>query len=229
MLATPVPARSNERLAWLGASGPALALGVAAAAAMLAAVHVIAPASRPERILDAVLPLSPDEPPAFGALLGIVALVAVAIGLRRGKRLSWELAVVVFGSAAFVQGVLVHHPIAATIAVGCLVMLVANRDRFSIRMGRPGRRIAALAVLAVLAAAGDMALALTFPTARASAATGLATATGTLADVFSFSSVRPLAGLARHDGLLTGPLCAPACPARGAERGRGGAGRRHLP
>jgi phosphatidylglycerol lysyltransferase len=212
MLATPVPARSNERLAWLGASGPALALGVAAAAAMLAAVHVIAPASRPERILDAVLPLSPDEPPAFGALLGIVALVAVAIGLRRGKRLSWELAVVVFGSAAFVQGVLVHHPIAATIAVGCLVTLVANRDRFSIRMGRPGRRIAALAVLAVLAAAGDMALALTFPTARASAATGLATATGTLADVFSFSSVRPLAGLARHDGLLTGLILAVRFP-----------------
>ena len=110
------------------------------------------------------------------------------------------------------QGVLVHHPIAATIAVGCLVMLVANRDRFSIRMGRPGRRIAALAVLAVLAAAGDMALALTFPTARASAATGLATATGTLADVFSFSSVRPLAGLARHDGLLTGLILAVRFP-----------------
>ena len=212
MFATPVPARSNERLTRLSGAGPGFALTIAAFAALLTAAHIVSPGSRVERIFDAVLPLSPDEPPVVGAMLGIITVVALAIGLRRGKRLSWELAVMVFGAAGFAQGVLLHHPVAATIAAGCVAVLVAGRGRYSIRLGRPGRRILALAVLAGLASVGDVALALTFPTARASAATGLATATGTLADVFSFNSVRPLAGLARHDGVLTALILAVRFP-----------------
>ena len=122
MFATPVPARSNERLARLTSAGPSLALALAATAAMLAAAHFVPAGSRAERIFDAVLPLSPVEPPAFGAVLSAIALVALAIGLRRGKRLSWELAVMVFGAAGFAQGVLLHHPVAASIAAGCVAV-----------------------------------------------------------------------------------------------------------
>ncbi|MDR3544770.1 MAG: hypothetical protein P4L30_03255, partial [Candidatus Limnocylindrales bacterium] len=160
MFATPVPARSNERLARLSSAGPSLALALAATAALLAAAHFVPAGSRAERIFDAVLPLSPVEPPAFGAVLSAITLVALAIGLRRGKRLSWELAVMVFGAAGFAQGVLLHHPVAASIAAGCVAVLVAGRGRYSIRLGRPGRRILALAVLAGLASIGDVALAL---------------------------------------------------------------------
>jgi hypothetical protein len=201
MIAAPVPAHSNGLIARLGDAGPTLALALAASAAVLAAAHLIQRGSLPERLFSAVLPLSPLAPSAFGAVLSAVTLVALAVGLRRGKRRSWELAVIVFGAAAFVQGVLLHHPIAG-IAGACLVVLLAGRERYAIRIGRPGDRIVALTVVAVLAAVGDMALALTFPAARTNAATGLSAATGTLADVFSFSSVRPFAGLAGNDGLL---------------------------
>jgi phosphatidylglycerol lysyltransferase len=212
MIAAPVPVQSNGLMARLGHAGPALALALAASAAVLAAAHLVGPGSRAERLLDAVLPLSPVEPPAFGAVLSAITLVALAVGLRRGKRNSWELAVMVFGAAAFVQGVLLHHPIAATIAGTCLVVLLVGRERYAIRIGRPGRRIVALAVIAVLAAVGEMALALTFPSARTSAATGLSAATGTLADVFSFNSVRPLAGLEGHGGLLAALILAVRLP-----------------
>ena len=212
MFATPVPARSKDRLARLSSAGPALALALAATAALLAAAHFVPAGSRAERIFDAVLPLSPVEPPAFGAVLSAMTLVALAIGLRRGKRLSWELAVMVFGAAGFAQGVLLHHPVAATLAAGCVVVLVAGRGRYSIRLGRPGRRILALAVLAGLASVGDVALALSFPHARLNPVSGLSAVTGTLADVLSFNSVRPLAGLARHDGVLTALILAVRFP-----------------
>jgi len=212
MIATPYPARSSLLLGRLGTAGPALALAIAASAAVLAAAHLVQPSSLAERLFDAVLPLSPDQPPAFGALLGVITLVALAIGLQRRKQRSWELAVIVFGAAAFVQVALLHHPIAGMIAGGCLVALLVGRKRYSIRLGRPGRRIVALAVVAGLAALGDMALALTFPSARTNPATGLSSAAGTLADVFSYSSVRPLAGLAGHDGLLTALILAVRLP-----------------
>jgi phosphatidylglycerol lysyltransferase len=212
MIAAPVPVRSNGLMVRLGAAGPALALALAASAAVLAAAHLVGPGSLAERLFDTVLPLSPVEPPAFGAALSAITLVVLAIGLRRGKRPSWELAVMVFGAAAFVQGALLHHLIAGTIAVACLAVLLVGRERYSIRIGRPGRRIVALVVVTGVAAVGDMALALTFPSARTNPATGLSTAAGTLADVISFSSVRPLAGLARHDGLLTALILAVRLP-----------------
>lgn len=212
MIAAPVPARSNGFTTRLGAAGPTVALLVAGSAAVLAAAHLVGRGSPWERVFDAVLPVSPIEPPAFGAVLSALTLIALAIGLRRGKQPSWELAVMVFGSATFVQGGLLHHPIAGTIAGACLVALLIGRDRYSIRIGRPGPRIVALAVIAALAAAGDVALALSFPAARTSPATGLTVATGTLADVFSFASVRPLAGLEGHSGLLTALILAVRLP-----------------
>jgi phosphatidylglycerol lysyltransferase len=202
MAAATHPARSTGRLMHLAEVGLLLALAIPALTALLESVDVVEPSRRFERILAAVLPLGPLEAPILGALLGAVTLVALAVGLRRGKRRSWEIAVVVFGAAAFVQGALVHHPIAAIAAAGCLALLVAHRGRYAIRIGRPGHGIVVLAAIAVLAAVGDMALALALPAARANPATGFTAATGTLADVFSFNSVRPLAWLAGHGGLL---------------------------
>jgi phosphatidylglycerol lysyltransferase len=196
----------------LGVAGLTLALTIAATTALLAAAHLVQPGDFPERLLSAVLPLSPLGPPAFGAVLSAVTLLALAIGLRRGKRPSWELAVIVFGAAVFVQGALLHHPIAVTIAGACLVVLLVGRERYAIRIGRPGHRIVALVVVAVLAAVGDLALALTFPSARANPAAGLSAAIGTLADVVSFNSVQPLAGLAGPDGLLTAVILAVRLP-----------------
>jgi len=212
MIAAPLPARSKGPLAHLSSAGPAIALALAAAAAVLATIDLIPRGSLLERIFDAVLPLSPIEPPAFDAVLSAITLVALAIGLSRAKRPSWELAVLVFGAAAFAQGILLHHVIAGIIAAGCLVVLVANRAHYSIRIGRPGRRILALTSVALLAVVGDVALALTFPSARSSAASGLSSAAGTIADVFSFTSVRPLAGLEGHGGLLTAFVLAVRLP-----------------
>jgi len=212
MVVRSVPARSNGFPARLGAAAPALALVLAAALAMLAAAHLLQPGSLPERLLSAILPLSPLAPSASGAVLSAATLVALAVGLRRGRRRSWELAVIVFGAATFAQGALLRHPIAAAISGACLIVLVAGRERHAIHFGRPGRRIIALAAVAGLAAVGDVALALTFPAARTNGLTGLSAATGTLADIFSFSSVRPLAGLEGHDGLLTAVILAVRLP-----------------
>lgn len=212
MITAHVPPRSRGLLARLGSAGPALALAIAASAAVLATIDLIPPGSLAERVLDAVLPLSPIEPPAFDAALSAITLVVLAIGLSRAKRPSWELAVLVFGAAAFAQGVLLHHWIAGAIAAGCLAVLVVNRAHYSIRIGRPGRRIVTLTAIALLAVVGDVALALSFPSARSSAASGLSSAAGTIADVFSFSSVRPLAGLERHGGLLTAFVLAVRLP-----------------
>lgn len=212
MIAAPVPARSNGLMAGLGVAGPTLALTIAATMAVLATAHLVQPGGLPERLLSAVLPFRPLGPPTFGAVLSAVTLLTLAIGLRRGKRLSWELAVIVFGAAAFVQGALLHHSIAVTIAAACLVVLLVGRQRYAIRIGRPGHRIVALAVVAVLAAVGDMALALTVPSARANPAASLSAATGTLADILSFSLVPPLAGLAGHGGLLTAVILAVRLP-----------------
>ena len=139
MIAAPSHAPSDGLRARLGFTGPTLALVLAATGAVLATVDLIPRGSFAERILDAVLPLSPIEPPAFDASFSVITFVALAIGLRRGKRASWELAVLVFGAAAFAQGVLLHHLIAGVIAAGCLVVLVANPAHYSIRIGRPGR------------------------------------------------------------------------------------------
>ena len=212
MIAAPGRAPSVGLRTRLGFTGPAIALALAAAAAVLATIDLIPRGSFAERILDAVLPLSPIEPPAFGAALSAITLVALAVGLLRAKRPTWELAVLVFGAAAFAQGVLLHHVIAGVIAAGCLALLVVNRAHYSIRIGRPGRRIVALTAVALLAVVGDVALALTFPSARASAASGLSSAAGTIADVVSFGSVRPLAGLEGHDGLLTAVILAVRLP-----------------
>lgn len=212
MIAAPAPARSSELRASLSSTLPALALAIAASAAVLATVDLIPRGSFAERILDAVLPLSPIEPPAFGAALSAITLVALAVGLLRAKRPSWELAVLVFGAAAFAQGILLHHWIAGTIAAGCLALLVVNRAHYSIRIGRPGRRVLALTAVALFAVVGDVALALSFPSARTSAASGLSSAAGTIADVFSFGSVRPLAGLEGHGGLLSALVLAVRLP-----------------
>jgi hypothetical protein len=118
MTAAPIPVRSNGPLARLSSAGPALALALAAVAAVLATIDLIPRGSLAERIFDAVLPLSPIEPPAFDAALSAITLVALAIGLSRAKRPSWELAVLVFAAAAFAQGILLHHVIAGVIAAG---------------------------------------------------------------------------------------------------------------
>ncbi len=202
MAATAVPARPGGPIARIGALAPALALAFGGATAALAASDVLNPGSRLGRLLAADLPLDALGPGDLAAALGAVTLVAIALGLRREKRRSWELGVLLLGSATLSQALALRHPVGATIAGVLLGVLLLGWRRYVVPAERPGRRLLALATLGIVAAATDAVLALAVPAARLDPAIGLRTAAGALAGIASFGSVPALAWLTGHGGIL---------------------------
>lgn len=88
------------------------------------------------------LPIDPTSIDAGDAITLVVALTALAIGVRRRKRLALPMAMFLFLAAAITQALVLHHPIAAALAIACLGALVRDAHRFRTRTGRRTRRIA---------------------------------------------------------------------------------------
>ena len=106
---------------------PAGASAVAAVIALLAALGIGGVLIEPA---GAILPIDPTTFDGQDALVSAVALLALAIGLSRGKKVAWYIAIAIFSSALILQLVVLGHTIAATVAAICLLSLVANRVRY---------------------------------------------------------------------------------------------------
>lgn len=193
--------KARRLAASLDALGPALLLGFAGAVAALAAAGLVHPGHGPGRLLAAVLPLDPIDPGWLVSALGAITLVALAIGLWRAKRRSWELGLVLFGSAVFAQG-LDRHPVGAAVAAACLGALLVQRHRYLVQGARPGRFLVALAGLAVVAAVLDIVVAAVIPGGRLSSSFDVQAGSDALADLVTFGDVGSLAWIAHHGGFL---------------------------
>lgn len=109
--------------------------------------------------LGTLVPLQFPLPDPDIAIVAAIGLLAVAIGLARGKRLAWLVAVVVLAAALLTDAVVHHRVIAALIAAGCLVALGAARPRYVARSDARWRR-RALVLLAISAVATGLEVAL---------------------------------------------------------------------
>jgi phosphatidylglycerol lysyltransferase len=179
-----------------------LATGIPVAALVLAALigvwSVVAAWAIPARMLATVLPIDALSPDPGVTAVTAVGLLALALGLRRGKRLAWWLALVTFASALIAQLALFGHAVAAAIAGASLLALALDRRRFVVASTRSwsGWGVFLLVVGGVglvvetaLALAAEPSTALTH---------GASDALATLADWLSFGGVDPAVGLAGH-------------------------------
>jgi phosphatidylglycerol lysyltransferase len=116
---------------------------IAAIVALLAALGVGGIFLEPA---GAVLPIDPSSIDPVDAMTSAVALLALSVGLARGKQLAWYLAIAAFGSAMILQLVVLGHTIAGTVAAICLAALVVDRFRYR---ARTDRSIVALVGLAL--------------------------------------------------------------------------------
>jgi lysylphosphatidylglycerol synthetase-like protein (DUF2156 family) len=191
----PRSGRVPETIAWL----PVLALVAAAAIGLAGQLHRFV---RIDAVLAAVLPIDTLPTDPIAALAGAIGSVALGIGLSRGSRLAFRLAVVAFGAGFVVQAVVLHHPVGAALAAACLVGLGCTRGRYVVdgRASLRGWSGFALAVLTVSLAA-EAALAL-FVITGVGPLTGRADALAMLAATLSFSDAGPLAPIVAHVGVL---------------------------
>jgi phosphatidylglycerol lysyltransferase len=192
---------------------PAVALLAAALAGALAATGLL-PFGRPLRaLLLGSLPFDVVPTTIVAAAIGLGTLVVLAVGLLRRKRLSWQLAIVLYVAAAIAQGLFLDHRVGGLLALACVGVLVGLRRFYTVAgPERHPARIVALAILAGLGSALNVMLALQHELAVVGSFGELATATDTLATSFAFAGVRPLAWLAGGPDLLGLALLAVRLP-----------------
>ena len=109
---------------------PAGASFVAGVVALLGALGLSSLVVEPS---GAVLPIDPSSLNAVDAVASAVALLALSVGLARGKKLAWYLAIATFGSAMVLQLVVEGHAIAGSLAGICLLVLIGDRLRYRAR------------------------------------------------------------------------------------------------
>lgn len=100
-----------------------------------------------DSLLAGLLPVDADPRAAVLAAATAISFFATAVGLLRGKRLSWWLAVVTFAGGLVTQLAFLHHPIAGLVALGILAVLFADRRRYIAQSAPMWRWIAVAAVL----------------------------------------------------------------------------------
>jgi phosphatidylglycerol lysyltransferase len=143
-----------------------------------------------------LLPAGPVAGNWIAAELSSVALFLLAIALARGKRIGFWLALAAMLGAVVIQGLQLHHPIAATTAVVLALVLLATRGRYDVETsGRDGRLAAGL----TLAAGATVALGtiLTFHGAAM-----LRMVADAVAGVLDFATPVPIPGLATIGALF---------------------------
>jgi phosphatidylglycerol lysyltransferase len=133
-----------------------------AAAALLAVVGAAGTGAGLGSLLAVVLPIDPLAVEPLDAVAAAVAFGALALGLIRRKRMARILALATFAGALAGQALTLHHPIAAALAAGCLLLLLRDRRRYQVetdRAARPllvGVLIAEVAILVVGSIASDV-------------------------------------------------------------------------
>ncbi len=177
---------------------PAIGLALAALAGL---ASILAVQATQLQWLARILPVDDLSPDPLLTLVTAMGLLALALGLRRGKRLAWWLAIVTFASALVVQLAWFGHPVGAALAGLCLLALALDRRRFVVATTGTWRgRGRVLLVLAGLGLAAEIGLVLGADGSRLPL--GMSDAGSTLADWLSFGGVDPAVRLAGHGVLL---------------------------
>jgi len=106
--------------------------------------------------LPSLLPIDPDISEPATAAAAAIGLLGLSIGLARGKRVAWWLAIATLAAALLAQIELFKHVSAAILAAACLGVLIADRGRYHVETGSRSRRVAFVlwgvgAVLAIAA------------------------------------------------------------------------------
>ncbi len=70
------------------------------------------------------------------ALVTALALAALALGLWRGKRIAWWLAIVTFVAGVPIQVLTLGHPVGGMAAILSVVVLTLDRNRYGVRSAR---------------------------------------------------------------------------------------------
>ncbi len=141
------------------AAAPPVAL---ATAALLAVIGAAGTGAGLGSVLAVVLPIDPLAFEPLDAAAAAVAFSALAVGLVRRKRMARILAAATFAGALAGQALTLHHPIAAALAAGCLLLLLRDRRRYQVETDRATRPllvallVAEVAILVVGSIASDV-------------------------------------------------------------------------
>ena len=94
--------------------------------------------------LPSLLPIDPDISEPATAAIAAIGLLGLSIGLARGKRVAWWLAMATLAAALLAQVELFKHVSAAILAAACLMVLIADRRRYRVETGPRSRWVAFL-------------------------------------------------------------------------------------
>lgn len=86
--------------------------------------------------LAQLLPFDVPSADPLAAVLSAVGLGALAVGLYRGKRLAWWLAILVLAAGVPVQLLALGHPNGGVVAAIALAVLTLDRRRYGVRSAR---------------------------------------------------------------------------------------------
>src|SRR4029077_11905459 len=92
--------------------------------------------------LPSLLPIDPDISGPATAATAAIGLFGLSIGLARGKRVAWWLAIATLAAALLAQIELFSHLSAAVLAAACLGVLIADRRRYHVETSTRSRRLA---------------------------------------------------------------------------------------
>lgn len=92
--------------------------------------------------LPSLLPIDPDISGPATAATAAIGLFGLSIGLARGKRVAWWLAIATLAAALLAQIELFRHVSATVLTVACLGVLIADRGRYHVETGTRSRRLA---------------------------------------------------------------------------------------
>jgi phosphatidylglycerol lysyltransferase len=141
------------RLVW---AAPAVLLAVSAAAALAYFFTFLRPVADG---VEGLLPLGPADADPTVAVLSAIGLVALTIGLARGKSFAWWLTMATLSVSLFAEARALSHPLGVIIVGGVLAILLADRRRYIVETAVGWRRlIAALVIVGGLAVAIETSL-----------------------------------------------------------------------
>ncbi len=86
--------------------------------------------------LAQLLPFDVPSADPLAAILSAVGLTALAIGLYRGKRLAWWLAILVFAAGVPVQMLALGHTAGGVVAAIALALLTLDNRYYGVRSAR---------------------------------------------------------------------------------------------
>ncbi len=92
--------------------------------------------------LPSLMPIDPDISGPATAAAAAIGLMGLSIGLARGKRVAWWLAIATLAAALLAQIELFRHVSAAILAAACLGVLITDRGRYHVETGTRSRRVA---------------------------------------------------------------------------------------